>query len=251
MKNSNNEKIILKFKSDLDVKNSIINDETLTSINNDIDNIKEKIIKIKLEINNCKSMQSFDNIDINYISETIGFIRQASIILKDKTYEKSIEELNQLYRSLEILYFDKKIEILKITMDKIVDDSERNMKDLTSGTLFSIASVFLGISLTSALVTGVEYVGSNFILLYFMTCLLITVFSIGLASIFMRKYDDKSIVITVIIAFVSFLWLVTAYYSYNDYDVNDNHCEKKDNIIISQDLNIGENGQSEDLVVDK
>lgn len=147
---------------------------------------------------------------------------------------KNIEKLNQSYRSLEIIYFNKKIDILSNTINKTAKNYEENLKDITGGILFSIASVFLGISLTSALVVGVQGINSYFIILYFMTCVLISIITIGIAANFMRKFDIKSIVISIIIILVSILWGITAYLTYDNYDKFN---EVKNNATINQGLN--------------
>lgn len=216
-------------------KSDKLNDATRESINSEVLELKKKISKCRDNIEKCDSIGSFDSIDISTISNEISFIYLNAMSVDEKEFKTDMEELNQEYRSLEILYFDKQINILRDAVNNTAFESEKYIKDLTTGTLFSIASVFLGISLTSALVAGLEYISSNFIILYFITCLLIAVVTIGIAAIFMRKFDDKSRVIVIIIVAVSALWGMTVYYTYEN---NGNNCNDQNlNEVIYQDLN--------------
>ena len=232
--NKNNNDVVLKFKNDLNIKIDKLNDETLKSTIHDINSVYRKIRIFQSKIAKCDNIDDLNKIDISFISNDLGLIIQNSILIDEPETKKNIEELNQSYRSLEILYFNKKIDILSNTINKTAKNSEENLKDITGGTLFSIASVFLGISLTSALVAGVQGINSYFIILYFMTCVLISVITIGIAAIFMRKFDIKSIVISIIIILVSILWGITAYLTYDNYDKFN---EIKNNATINQGLN--------------
>lgn len=234
----NQTEVILKFKNNSNIiQNDKLNDETLKSIINDINILYEKINDIQSEIAECDNEESLNKIDISTISNDIGLTIQNAIIIDETDLKKTVEELNLAYRNLEISYFNKKIEILSNTINKTAVETEQNLKDITGGTLFSIASVFLGISLTSALVTGVQEINENFIILYFMTCLLIPTITIGIATLLMRKFDKKSIAISIIIILVSILWGVTAYFTY-DTNNNNNECQKE-NLVTDQESNEG------------
>lgn len=233
--NQNNKDVILKFKNNSNIKNDKLNDETLKSTIHDIGVIYRKIIILQSRIEKCSNAEELNKIDISSISNDLGLIIQNSILIDEPETKKNIEELNQSYRSLEILYFNKKINMLSNTIDKIANETEQNLKDITGGTLFSIASVFLGISLTSALVAGVQGINNCFVILYFMTCLLISVVTIGIAAIFMRKFDIKSIVILIIIILVSIVWGITAHFTYKNYD-EINEVKQKENETTEQNL---------------
>lgn len=233
-----NSKIIINFKDTPKINKDKPSIETVTNSTRDLNKIFNKLKGIQKEIKNCNSIEELNNkVNLSNISNDLGMIVQSSIIFDDISFRKNIEEANQLYRETEVLYFDKKIELLnkKIniydkTIKKTFQESEKSLKEITGGTLFSIASVFLGISLTSSLVSGVQYIKPNFILLYFMTCLLIAVITIGLSAIFMRKGDNKAKVIIRVIVIVSIIWGITAFFSYNNIDnknsINDatNNC---------------------------
>lgn len=239
--NKNQFEATLKFINNSNsIKKDKLNDETLKSITNDIKNLYEKISDTQFEISKCNSEEELNKIDISSISNDIGLIIQNAILIDETELKKNIEELNQSYRNLEIIYFNKKIDILSNKISKTAIESEQNLKDLTGGTLFSIATVFLGISLTSALVAGVQEIDSHYLILYFMTCLLIPMITIGFAAIFMRKFDKKSIAISILIVIVSILWGMTAFFTYNNKDKN-HECQKT--VVINQDSN--ENNQEE------
>lgn len=234
--NKNQSEALLKFINNSNIiKKDKLNDETLKSITNDIKNLYEKISDTQFEISKCDSEEELNKIDITSISNDIGLIIQNAILIDETELKKNIEELNQSYRNLELVYFNKKIDILSNTINKTAIESEQNLKDLTGGTLFSIATVFLGISLTSALVAGVKEMESHFLILYFMTCLLIPMITIGFAAIFMRKFDKKSIAISIIIAIVSILWGITAFFTYKSYNIDDE--TKQENVVSTQDSN--------------
>ncbi len=224
--------VTLKFKDDSTIKEDETSKETIKNSIQDLHDIIKKLKEIEEEIKKCKSMERLDEkIDLKAISDDLGLIIQNLLVIDDPSFKKNVEEANQLYRYIEILYFNKKIEFLNNQVkayDEIIKKSEENLKDITGGTLFSIASVFLGISLTSALVTGVQYVGGEFVLLYYITCLFIAVVTIGLSAIFMRKVDVKSIFITVIIAIISVVWFSVAYFSYSIY-VHNQEIEEHNN----------------------
>lgn len=216
--NKNNSDIFLRFINNSNIKNDKLNDETLKSTSNDINIINRKIKTYQRKIMKCDSIEDLNKIEINSVSNDLGLIIQNSMLIEEQELKRNVEESNQLYRSLEIEYFNKKIELLNNEINKTAFDSEQNLKEITGGTLFSIASVFLGISLTSSLVAGVQEINENFIILYFMTCLLVAVITIGTATLFMRKFDAKSIVITTIIVVVSILWGIIACLTYDKYN---------------------------------
>lgn len=213
---SNN--ITIKFKDDNKYNKDKLNDETLKSAKNDINKIYRKILGCDKSIAKCTSLEDLKKIDIQTLSDELGMIEQNEVLINLAKID--IESINQYYRNLEIDYFNKKIELLGKEINSIANDSEQNIKDIAGGTLFSIASVFLGISLTSAIVTAVQKIDSRFIILFFLTCLLISVISIGVAAIFMRKFDEKAKVITSIIVIVSIVWGIAAYYTYSDISSN-------------------------------
>lgn len=218
---SKNNSVILEFKDKKTIKDNEISKITIENSNNDLTKILSDLKDIQIKINKCNSIESIEKVvDLEKISDDIGLIIQNTAIINDSDFKKRVEETNQLYRSTEIQYFNKKINLLDSSMKNTFKESENNIKDMTNGTLFSIASVFLGISLTSALVAGVQYVTAEFLILYYVTCLLIAVVTIGLTAIFVRKIDKKSIVITIIIALISILWLAVAISSYNVYIYN-------------------------------
>lgn len=233
MKKNDND-IILKFKDYSKIKIDKLNEETLKSTISDINIVLNKIKMLQSKIIKCKNIDELNNIDIRPISNDLGLIIQNSIVIEDQETKKSIEEINQSYRNLEILYFNKKIDLVNNVINKTAADTEQNLKDITGGTLFSIASVFLGISLTSALVAGVQKINDSFIILYFMTCLLIAVITIGTAAIFMRKFDKKTVVIIIVIVLVSALWGNIAYLTY---EKQNSELTQKDNICTKKETN--------------
>ena len=190
-----NNKITINFKDTPKINKDRPSIETVKNSIRDLNKIFNRLKNIQNKIKSCNSIEDLnEKVNLSSISNDLGMIVQSSIIFDDIGFKKIIEEANQLYRETEVLYFDKKMELLnkKINIyDKTIKESfqksENSLKEITGGTLFSIASVFLGISLTSSLVSGVQYIESNYILLYFITCLLIAVVTIGLSAIFMRK----------------------------------------------------------------
>ena len=222
MKNKN--QYILKFKNENNLLVNKLNEETIKNSIDDIEQISRKLKNLQKRINKCVTINELNNIQtLKELSDDLGLISLNSIIIDDSNIKQNVEETNRLYRETEILFFNKKIDLLneKINnydnkIDESLKKSEENIKDITGGTLFSIASVFLGISLTSALVSGVGHVDENYIILYFITCLLISITTIGISAIFMRKFDKKSIAILLIIASISIVWIFMANFSYKN-----------------------------------
>ena len=183
-----NNKITINFKDTPKINKDRPSIETVKNSIRDLNKIFNRLKNIQNKIKSCNSIEDLnEKVNLSSISNDLGMIVQSSIIFDDIGFKKIIEEANQLYRETEVLYFDKKMELLNKKINESFQKSENSLKEITGGTLFSIASVFLGISLTSSLVSGVQYIESNYILLYFITCLLIAVVTIGLSAIFMRK----------------------------------------------------------------
>lgn len=247
-----NNKIIINFKNTPEINKDKPSIETVKNSTRDLNKIFSKLKSIQNKIKSCNSIEDLNkNVNLSNISNDLGMIVQSSIIFDDTSFKKNIEEANRLYRETEVLYFDKKIELLnkKINIyDKTIKEtfqkSENSLKEITGGTLFSIASVFLGISLTSSLVSGVQYVESNFLLLYFITCLLIAIVTIGLSAIFMRKVDTKAKVIICVIVIVSIIWGMIAFFSYNNIDNKKSINDITNNSNINEEEKI-EEGKSE------
>ncbi len=222
MKNKN--QYILKFKNKNNLLVNKLNEETIKNSIDDIEQISRKLKRLQKIINKCVTINELNNIQtLKELSDDLGLISLNSIIIDDSNIKQNVEETNRLYRETEILFFNKKIDLLNEKInnyDAKIDDSlkksEENIKDITGGTLFSIASVFLGISLTSALVSGVEIINENYIILYFITCLLISISTVGISAILIRKFDKKSIAILLIIVFISIAWMFAAKFSYKN-----------------------------------
>lgn len=139
-----------------------------------------------------------------------------STIIDNIDFKRDLEIANKLYRDIELSYFERKIEFLNKKTEENFKDFEESLKEITGNTVFNIASVFLGISLTSALVSGVQFIEKDLIILYFLTCLLIITVTIGVTAIFIRKADKKSYFMLAIIFIVSALWLC-AFFNYNSH----------------------------------
>lgn len=231
---NNKNQYILKFKNEDNLLVNKLNEETIKNSIDDIEQISRKLKKLQKIINKCVTINELNNIQtLKKLSDDLGLISLNSIIIDDSNIKQNVEETNRLYRETEILFFNKKIDLLNEKInnyDTKIDDSlkksEENIKDITGGTLFSIASVFLGISLTSALVSGVGIVNENYIILYFITCLLISISTVGISAILIRKFDKKSIAILLIIVFISIAWIFAAKFSYkNSKKKPQNYCE--------------------------
>lgn len=64
--------------------------------------------------------------------------------------------------------------------------------------------------------SGVGIINENYIILYFITCLLISISTVGISAILIRKFDKKSIAILLIIVFISIAWMFAAKFSYKN-----------------------------------
>ena len=55
--------------------------------------------------------------------------------------------------------------------------------------MFNVISIFLGISVTSAMISGIEYVYGKLIIFYFFSCAWIALTILCLSSILLKKID--------------------------------------------------------------
>ena len=197
-----------------------LNSITLDSLKKGIEKLQKSIEENNKKIENCETLESLRKIDIQSISAELGVVEQSSSVDTSKAIKEILHMVIQSFRDLEIAYFNKEIDLLKQEINVIATNSENNIKDIAGSTLFSIASVFLGISLTSSIVSGVQKISIEYMFLFLLTCLLIPVITIGVAAIFMRKFDIKSKVMFAIMVSISVLWGIVAFYTYNNCNSN-------------------------------
>ena len=211
---SNNKNKIITFKTNLESQSTEISSETLRNSFRELDSTAKIIESIKNKIKKCHTIEKLNKINLTNISNKLMNTMQNYIIITDMNYKRRLEEINNLYREVEIEYFNKKIELLSQDMEEKIIQKEQNITDITSNIAFSFISIFLGISLTSALVSGLAYIGKEYLFLYFFTCILIATVTISFAAIFLRKKDEKNIFLIVLIIIISILWFISAYLTY-------------------------------------
>lgn len=81
-------------------------------------------------------------------------------------------------------------------------------ENATSSIMFNVISIFLGISITSAMITGIEYIESEFIIFYFLSCAWIALTILTISAIYFKRIVCKTIIITVIYGIFTIIWII-------------------------------------------
>lgn len=208
----------------------------LSNIKPEVQDIEEKIDNlIKYTGNNSKEINnlSVDSPEeilnktekhFNNNSQSLGFLEEmvsdVGLNNLDAEYTKKYELIQRTYRNIQNNYFTKKIEILnektkKYTKEKneeirqSVEKATSETNKITENLLLSVISIFLGVSLVTAMITGIEKMGITNMFAYFTSICWITIIVLGFAYILVRQEDSKTkyiittmILTTIILAFV-------------------------------------------------
>lgn len=130
---SNKQSIVKDYESKL---NKLIKKERKT-INLLKQNITErKLIIVEKDIN-------------NYINE-INLLESSLTGSKEKELKELLLEVNQLYREIQSKYITLKFDNVNQKLNDKITETENS----TSTIMFNVISIFLGISITSAMITG-------------------------------------------------------------------------------------------------
>lgn len=208
-------------------------------IKNENDELSQRIEKLRKYIeNNMKEINrlSLDSSDdeitkVNdHFNKTSQNLTNIEEIISDmdlshskEIYLRDIEYLQRMYRNMQNIFYDKKIEIstskitseyklkmatLNTSVAKAVDETNK----ITENLLLSVISILLGVSLVTSMITGLEKLEPKHMLSYFTSICWIAIIVIGFAYILIRQKDEKTkyivismVIVTIILTLV--LWL--------------------------------------------
>lgn len=163
----------------------------------EIDNILNETDVIKNKIDNSTSIDTLNEINKKIIS-TIerAFSLEELFMGNEQTKElnKNIHTALMKYRNIQILLLNRKIELTNNYIeekDKYIDKKIANIDELLSSILFNVISIFLGISIVTSMVAGMEYIESNYILFYFMSCAWIAITILVISSYLLKSDTSK------------------------------------------------------------
>lgn len=230
----NNEKINLSFliENDLYERLSRINKNSEEALYDDyIKKLERLIIKENRTLNSIKNKTSEKNIHkieshISKHIEELGIYEEA---LSDKDNPKIntlLLQANKLYRETQAVYIELKFNYLNKRLDDKINDTEKSTTEL----MFNIISIFLGISITSAMVAGLEFVTRPFIVFYFLSCAWVALTILTISSVLLKRLE-KNIVVIIIWSIYTIIWIGVGRVSldiYNSSIERTNILEKKE-----------------------
>ena len=222
-----NEKFELKTsdKPELSITNSEL-EERIHNLKKFLNNNQKEIRKINKntleEEMNIIDKHFNDNLkELEVLEETIQK-------LDNINYDNEIKELESMYREIQHNYLSVQMNRITVGMEEIsksindmqneIERSFDNVKEktnnITGNILFSVIAIVLGISLVSAMVTGVEKLNPNYLLVYFTSISWIAITVMGLAYLLLRQYDKKSKSILFVIGFATIILALVMYFTF-------------------------------------
>lgn len=194
---SNKQSIVDNYKFKL---NKLLKNErrTINSLKNNI--TERKLLIVEKDIN-------------NYITE-INLLESSLTGSKEKELNDLLLEVNQLYREIQSKYITLKFDNVNQKLDDKITETENS----TSTIMFNVISIFLGISITSAMITGFNNINPIFTIFYFMSCAWIALTILTISSIYLKRLDKKTYIILGLYIIYSIIWINIGLLSYNLYD---------------------------------
>lgn len=201
------DKIIINFKPSQRIRefNENYFKVLLQKANEDLKDIKDSIANFN--INDKDYIDNFKLLDEKYndIEMILEQLMDSSNNINE-TLKKSINKTDIYNRKIQNNFMDLKVRVLfqmannlQNKFDEEIAKQIENTQEVTNNTIFSIAAVFLGITLTSAMVAGIQYITHSHMLLYFLTIGWVAVTIMTLASILIKRFDKKSLWLSVIV----------------------------------------------------
>lgn len=178
---------------------------------------EEKTLRL---INDKKEIDS--NKVENYINnhiEKLGLYEESLNDQKNPEIESLLLHANKLYRELQSKYISRKFDDLNKKLDEKISDAENSTSEL----MFNIISIFLGISITSAMVAGLEFISGTFVVFYFLSCAWIALTILTISSLMLRRLDKRNVIVIIIWSVYTILWVITGLISYNVYKEESEH----------------------------
>lgn len=210
-KNNNSKIPVVKIKKINDIvhqkSNQNNNQEKINKYSKQILIYKKLIESIKSELQNFNDETKEEDIikleeNINFISEEIGNIEEIILPLNSQELNNEMGRLNRNYSRLETLYTSKLLKSISQKVTKQEQETKEEMKkitkkvtddtnEITGNMLFSIATVFLGISLTSAIIESVKKMPAELMLFFFSATAWIALSVITISALILRSDDEK------------------------------------------------------------
>ena len=156
--------------------------------------------------------------DLSKFPTRINEIESAINGTEDDTLKKLTLQVNQLYREIQTKYISIKFE----KVNKKLDDQITETENSTSSIMFNVISIFLGISITNAMITGFDKMKPEFVIFYFFSCAWIALTILTVGALYFKKLDKKTVIILIIYSIVTTLLITIGIYSYKEYDKNNN-----------------------------
>lgn len=188
-----------------------------------LSNLKDRIINFNLDNKNYKNKFSKIEIEMNDIIDRVNDLMEVMDDIKNKNIRNMIYRLNSYcikvqsaFMGLKVNFIQKNMNDLEEKFNKETAQKIEDTEEVSNGHYFNIASVYLGISLVSAMVAGIEFINKDYFLLYFLTIGWIALVVIGFTSILIRRFNKKSVFILAIIAIYT---LVLLHFGYKTYDI--------------------------------
>ena len=92
---------------------------------------------------------------------------------------------------------------------------KKKTNDITSNILFSVIAIVLGISLVTAMITGIQKLDTHYLLVYFVSIGWLAIIVMGTAYLLVRDYDKKSQSILVVIGIFTFVLIIVMYFTFS------------------------------------
>ena len=226
-KDNNNQKIDLKEVQDIFEKYSkivsaleVINKSNKQSIVKDYEFKLNRLLKkerrtladLRKNITENKLLRIEKDIQ-EYLND-INLLESSLTGSKEKELNDLLLEVNQLYRETQSKYITLKFDNVNQKLDDKITETENS----TSTIMFNVISIFLGISITSAMITGFNNIDPIFTIFYFMSCAWIALTILTISSIYLKRLDKKTYIILGLYIIYSIIWINIGLLSYNLYD---------------------------------
>lgn len=189
----------------------------------DVSEYKKRINKLKKNIRHNgfeidHIVYNISEVDLNKIeshfSENLNLLRELEEYINesnDVSLKNSIAEVLSLYRSVQnsllskkMMLIDKKLEFLDYSIDGVKEKTD----EITGNILFSTIAIFLGISLVTSMIAGIDKISREHLLVYYVTIGWLATTIIGISFLLLRNFNKKSTFILMVIGIFSFILLL-------------------------------------------
>lgn len=215
--------------------------KTTTNLNKSIGQISYKITKFNYD--DSDYLKNFENIENEYkdindnVNDLMEIVDTLEKPLKDKIFKlnSSIRKVQSSYMDLKVGVLSKKVESLEDKFNKEIETKIEETQEITNNTFFNIASVFLGVSLVSSMVAGIQFLDKDHFLLYYLTIGWVALMVLSLSSILIRRFNLKSFGLILVLGLYSLVVLIFGWKTFDVIkDKNKNDCNIKQEEVINK-----------------